>query len=236
MADNSGGHGPHSHRTSDKGKMIYRRVGDGKDFDTGTYADRGKVAARQEYIDHAGRATSVTEYESGRADIFVGDDQVGRWKTEAANVPNTVTGKNLKQQEWEARQAERARKQQEYEARKAEQERKKREWEARQAERARKQQEYEARKAEQERKKREWEARQAERARKQQEYEARKAQQQREYEARQAEKQRKQAEYLARQAARSSRSSSMFDPRPRGTQARSIFDPRPRGKQTKSWF
>ncbi|MCT9625998.1 hypothetical protein HWD94_12820 [Pseudarthrobacter equi] len=208
MADNSGGHGPHSHRTSDKGKMIYRRVGDGKDFDTGTYADRGKVAARQEYIDHAGRATSVTEYESGRADIFVGDDQVGRWKTEAANVPNTVTGKNLKQQEWEARQAERARKQQEYEARKAEQERKKREWEARQAERARKQQEYEARKA----------------------------QQQREYEARQAEKQRKQAEYLARQAARSSRSSSMFDPRPRGTQARSIFDPRPRGKQTKSWF
>ena len=208
MADNSGGHGPHSHRKSDKGKMIYRRVGDGKDFDTGTYADRGEVAARQEYIDHAGRATSVTEYKSGRADIFVGDDQVGHWKTEAANVPNTVTGKNLKQQEWEARQAERARKQQEYEARKAEQERKKREWEARQAERARKQQEYEARKA----------------------------QQQREYEARQAEKQRKQAEYLARQAARSSRSSSMFDPRPRGTQARSIFDPRPRGKQTKSWF
>jgi hypothetical protein len=73
----------HDHTAAQDGLVHYRRTTSGELYDTRERVSRGELAVPpQQYVDHAGRPTTVKEYKGGAADVFVGDDQPRYWAKE----------------------------------------------------------------------------------------------------------------------------------------------------------
>jgi hypothetical protein len=69
----------HDHFVANSDRVVEYSRTDADTYDTGQFVDAGTVVAHQEYTDHAGRDTTVNEYDSGRVDVFVGPDQPTFW-------------------------------------------------------------------------------------------------------------------------------------------------------------
>jgi hypothetical protein len=73
----------HDHTVGQDGLVHHQRVDDSVTHDTGRRVQRGELASPpQQYIDHAGRPTTVKEYKSGAVDVMVGADQTKYWAKE----------------------------------------------------------------------------------------------------------------------------------------------------------
>lgn len=70
----------HNHTVAGRDRVVEYSRQDGSTYDTGTSVPHGNLVGVQQYVDHAGRPTTVREYDNGRVDVFVGDDQTGYWK------------------------------------------------------------------------------------------------------------------------------------------------------------
>lgn len=71
----------HSHTVAGQDRVVEYARDDQANVttDTGLSVPYGNEVAVQEYVDHADRPTTVREYDSGRVDVFVGNDQPGFW-------------------------------------------------------------------------------------------------------------------------------------------------------------